>query len=364
MNIIEKKIPHFMAEKWDNVGLQIGHPGMQTKKILVAIDLLEEVAVEAIENRVDMIVTHHPFLFNPVKSLREDQFTGKVVSMLIRNKIALYCAHTNLDIAPEGINDVLAKKIKLGDVQILEQTGKRYYNKIVVYVPAGHEDRIRNAMTGAGAGWIGKYSHCTFQVKGTGTYMPREGTNPYIGNRGKLEKQEEYRLETVVPQEITSKVVRAVIDAHPYEEAAYDIFRMENKRDGYGLGRIGVLDKEMSLKKFADRVKKLLELDYLTISGDLNKKISKVALCGGSGGSLIEHAASKGADVYLTGDIKYHQAHQALSFDMAIIDAGHYGTEKISVDILKNFIDKELKKEHGGIKVIKSRVNVDPFFTL
>ncbi len=364
IDIIEAAAPPCMAEKWDNTGLQLGHPDKQVKKVMVAIDLLEEVAREAVEKQVDMIVTHHPFILKPVKSIREDHFTGKVASMLIRNGISLYCAHTNLDIAPGGINDMLAEKLELGDTRVLAETVKEYYNKIVVYVPAGHEDRVRDAMADAGAGWIGNYSHCTFQTQGTGTFKPADGTNPYIGTRGILEKVEEYRLETIVPREITSRVIDAVKDVHPYEEVAYDIFRLENRREGFGLGRIGVLDKEMSLKEFAGRVKELLGLEYVTVSGDLNKAISKVALCGGSGGSLIQQAVARGADVYVTGDIKYHQAHQALSLDMAIVDAGHYGTEKFSADILMGYIIQGARNKGKDIEVIKSCINVDPFIAL
>lgn len=364
MKIVENAVPSFMAEKWDNVGLQIGHPDKQVKTILVAIDLLEDVAREAVEKKVDMIVTHHPFIFDPVKSLREDYFIGKIASLLISNGIALYCVHTNLDIAPGGINDVLAEKLELDDTQLLAETGKRYYDKIVVYAPDGHENKIRDALTTAGAGWIGRYSHCTFQVKGTGTYMPQKGTNPYAGTQGKLEEAVEYRLETIVPQEITSSVVKSMMDVHPYEEVAYDIYRLENKREGYGLGRIGTLKKELYLEEFANKVKELFKLNYLIVSGNLNKKIFRVALCGGSGGSLIEQAVAKGVDVYLSGDIKYHQAHDALNNDMAVVDAGHYGTEIISVDILKDIIEKETKKKEVDVEIIKSGVNVNPFFAL
>jgi len=361
IEMLDKLAPESLAEKWDNVGLQIGSPEKRVKRILVAVDLLEEVAEEAVKKRADMIVTHHPFLFDSVKTLREDSFTGRVASMLIKNDIALYCAHTNLDSAPGGINHMLAQRINLKDVETLQVTDKRCFNKIVVFVPVGYEEDVRTAMAEAGAGWIGNYSHCAFQVKGTGTFMPGESTNPFIGQQGALERVEEIRLETIVPEEITSKVLGAMLKAHPYEEVAYDIYGLKNARKGYGLGRVGKLEKEMTLEEFAERVKEALELKYVRCSGKLDKKVLRVALCGGSGGSLIEEAASKGADVYLTGDIKYHDAHKAIGLGMAVVDAGHYGTEKVVVDIIKGHIEGEAKDMNVGIDVIASGVDIDPF---
>jgi dinuclear metal center YbgI/SA1388 family protein len=358
---MEKLAPVSLAEKWDNIGLQIGNPAKKVNRVLVAVDLLEEVAMEAVQENVDMVVTHHPFIFDPVKTLREDSFSGKVASMLIKNDIALYCTHTNLDSAPGGINHLLAEMLGLKGVKILQVSKERYYNKIVVFVPAGYEDRVRTAMAEAGAGWIGNYSHCTFQVRGTGTFMPGENTSPFIGEQGRLEKADEFRLETIVPEELTPRVVNAMVEAHPYEEVAYDIYGLKNEREGYGLGRIGMLPEEMALGELAGRVKHVLELKHVKCSGNLNGKVLKVALCGGSGGSLIEKAALMGADVYLTGDIKYHDAHKSLSLGMAVIDAGHYGTEKIAVDIIKNHIENEVRGLNEKLEVIKSRIDIDPF---
>lgn len=358
MNILA---PESLAEKWDNVGLQIGSPEKRVKRILVAVDLLEEVAEEAIEKRADMIVTHHPFLFDPVKTLRGDSFMGRVASMLIKNDIALYCAHTNLDSAPGGINHILVQRINLKDAEILQVTKERNFNKIVVFVPVGYEEDVRTVMAEAGAGWIGNYSHCAFQVKGTGTFLPGESTNPFIGRQGALERVEELRLETIVPEEITSKVLEAMLKAHPYEEAAYDIYGLKNERKGYGLGRVGRLEKAMTLEEFAEKVKDVLGLKYVRYSGKPDRKVSRVALCGGSGGSLIEEAASGGADVYLTGDIKYHDAHKALGLGMAVVDAGHYGTEKAAVDIIKGHIEEEAKVMKAEIDVMASGIDIDPF---
>lgn len=361
MRAMEGIAPVDLAERWDNVGLQVGDPDKPVHRILVALDLLEEVACEAVENKADMVITHHPLIMEGVKSLREDSFVGRVASLLIKHGIALYCAHTNLDIVAGGINDLLAEKLALREVRPLSPTRKINYNKIVVYVPAGYENSVRDAMAEAGAGWIGNYSHCTFQTKGTGTFMPREGANPFLGTRGELEKVEEYRLETIVPEELTFDVVKAMLKAHPYEEVAYDIYRLENERGYIGIGRIGILDEPVVLEEFAGRIKQVLGLEYTVVCGPLDREVRRVALCSGSGGSLIDRAAAMGADVYISGDIKYHQAHHALGLNIAVIDPGHYHTEKVSISFIKGHLERELG---GKVEVIESKINTNPFVIL
>jgi len=364
VSIMEKLAPEFMAEKWDNVGLQIGFTEKKVSRILVAVDLVEEVAREAVESRVDMIITHHPFFFDTVKTLREDRSTGRIAALLIKNGIALYCAHTNLDNAPGGINDYLVQLLGLREAKVLEPSAECGYDKIAVFVPAGHEDRVAMAMAKAGAGRIGSYSHCTFRAKGVGTFKPGDNTNPFIGETGRLEHVDEYRVETIVPSELTSHVVQAMLDAHPYEEAAYDIYGLKNKRRDFGPGRIGVLPEAVSLAEFINRVKQALGLKQVRCSGISGKIVERVALCGGSGGSLIDAAAAVGADVYLTGDIKYHDALKSLSLGMALVDAGHYDSEKAAVDIIKNHIDKQARGTVGGVEVLKSRTDINPFTIL
>ena len=359
--IMEKLAPELMAEKWDNVGLQIGSPGKRVKRILVALDLVEQVALEAAHIRADMIITHHPFIFDAVKTLREDRPFGRIAALLIKNDIALYCAHTNLDSAPGGINDLLVRLLGLRDARVLEPCEGCCYDKVVVFVPAGHEDKVAMTMAEAGAGWIGSYSHCTFRAKGIGTFKPGDGTTPFVGEPGKLERVEEYRIESIVPSELTRQVVQALLDVHPYQEVAYDIYRLGNKRGDYGLGRIGLLPDAVTLKEFAKKVKRVLGIKQVRCTGAPDGMVQRVALCGGSGASLIEAAAAGGADVLLTGDIKYHDAHKSLGIGMALVDAGHYGTEKIAVDIIKDHIEKQAGEAAAGVEVIKSRIDIDPF---
>jgi len=252
----------------------------------------------------------------------------------------------------------------IGDLRALEQPERLRYEKIVVFVPVGYEDKVAMAMADAGAGWIGNYSHCTFRAKGTGTFMPREGTNPFIGERGSLERVEEYRLETIVPAELTRQVVKAMLDAHPYEEAAYDVYALNNGRSDIGPGRIGVLPEPVPLGEFVKRVKDSLDLEWVKCTGDLDRLVKTVALCGGSGGSLIDKAAAKGADVFVSGDIKHHDGLKCRQLGMALVDAGHHGTEKIAIDIIKRHIERHIKGTDMEVEIMKSETNTNPFILL
>ena len=235
------------------------------------------------------------------------------------------------------------------------------YNKITVFVPAGYEDKVALAMAEAGAGHIGKYSHCTFRAKGTGTFMAGEGTNPFMGERGKLERAEEFRVETIVPSELTGSVVKAVLDAHPYEEVAYDVYALENGRGDIGPGRIGVLPEPVLLGELVKRVKSVLGLSQVKCEGNPERLVKTVALCGGSGGSLADTAAARRADVYITGDVKHHDALKCRGLGMAIIDAGHHGTEKVAPDIIKDHIERHVKGTDLGIEVINLKLTPIPF---
>jgi dinuclear metal center YbgI/SA1388 family protein len=364
IGIMEKLAPVSLAEEWDNVGLQIGSPDKKVSKVLVALDMTNRVAEEAVDKEVDMVITHHPFIFNPVKSLREDHYTGRIAASLIRHGIALYCVHTNLDNAPNGINQALADMLGLLDIEKLYITSAGAYNKLVVFVPEGYQDKVLMAAAEAGAGCIGNYSHCTFQAPGIGTFLPGGSTNPFIGKPGQLERADEYRMETIVPAELTQAVVDAVLKVHPYEEVAYDIYRLQNKRDGDGPGRIGRLPVSQTLAEFAKVVKELLGVGYIRLSGRPDRQVTKVALCGGSGGSLIDRAVQMSADVFITGDIKYHDAQRALEQGMAIIDAGHYGTEIIAVDIIRRHIENEINALGGQAEVMISETYADPFINV
>lgn len=358
---IEQLAPKKLAYDWDNVGLQIGDPRENIKKILISLDLTEEVIQEAIENKINMIVTHHPFIFKPLKQIRFDQPSGKLIKIMIENKINLYVAHTNLDIANQGLNDMLAEKLSLENIEVLSQREEEKLYKIAVYVPKGYEEELRNVLGNKGAGYIGNYSHCTFQLSGTGTFKPLEGTKPFIGNIGQIEYVDEYRLETIVSQSNLSKVVKAMIKAHPYEEVAYDIYPLENKGKSFGIGRVGYLATPIAYEDFLLKVKKELSIEYLRTAGPKALSIQKVALCTGSGAEFMYQAKRKGADIYITGDIKYHEAQMAKDLDLSLIDAGHFATEIIMIEGLKKYLDQAFQKDKNDVEVMMSKMNKDFF---
>lgn len=358
---LEQLAPKRFAEHWDNVGLQVGDPSATISKVIVALDVTPEVLNEAVQQEADMIVTHHPFFFDEIKSIRFDQPIGSMIRIAVARGINIYSAHTNLDIAPGGVNDYLANGLDLLDAEPLAGTYEEAFYKIVVFVPKGHEDVVRDAIAGAGAGHIGNYSHCTFQTEGTGTFKPLEGSHPFIGSVGRLEKADEYRLETIVSESLKHKVIAAMLKAHPYEEVAYDIYPLANEPKRLGLGRIGRLNSPVTLKQLCEQVKLLLGNKTVRYCGDLDKCVQKVAVCGGSGMSTLSKAYFKGADVLVTGDVKYHDARNALSLGVSIIDAGHFETELPVVKLLAGYLQKFLTDNGYETEVIVSQAEKSPF---
>ncbi|MED4754213.1 Nif3-like dinuclear metal center hexameric protein [Brevibacillus choshinensis] len=357
---VERLAPKSLAMEGDKIGLHVGTLQKQVKKVMIALDVLESVVDEAIAEGVDLIVAHHAVIYRPLKNIRTDLAAGRVFEKLIKHDIAVYTAHTNLDVAVGGMNDWLAEAIGLTKVDVLDVLQREAWKKLVVFVPVTHRDAVFQGVSDAGAGWIGNYSHCSFQTEGTGTFLPREGTNPYIGTAGNLEKVEEVRLEMVVPASRQSAVVKAMLSAHPYEEVAYDIIPLEQSGQGYGIGRIGLLPEPMTLRELAELVKERFSLKGLRVVGDLDAQVKKVAVVGGDGSSFASKAIFKGADVYVTGDIGYHTAHDAQADGLSIIDAGH-NIEKIMKQKLAAYLIEQLKANGYQTEVVASTVHTDPF---
>ncbi|MGF7396129.1 Nif3-like dinuclear metal center hexameric protein [Thermoanaerobacterium thermosaccharolyticum] len=358
--MIDKLAPHKCAEDWDNIGLLVGNPQKDVSTVMVALDATKDVVKEAISKEVDMIITHHPIIFRPLKNVRTDNPAGEIISLLVKEDIPVYSAHTNFDAAKGGMNDILCNILGIYNEEILQVTYKEGYKKIVVYVPIGYEEIVKTAMCNAGAGFIGNYSDCTFQSIGIGSFKPLEGTNPFIGEIGKVENTQEVRIETIAPEKLVNRIISAMLKVHPYEEVAYDIYPVETLYDEYGIGRIGYI-KGTTLGDLANDVKAKLGLKNLRVVGDLRKTINKVAICGGSGGNLVSISAFKGADVLITGDVGYHDAVDARHLGLAIIDAGHFGTEKISVNFIAEYIRDEVQKMNIDLNVITSEIQSDPF---
>lgn len=354
---LENWAPKHLAYDWDPIGLQIGDLNSPCKKILVTLDVLESVVDEAIENDVNLIVAHHPLMFKPFDKIDLETPKGRIVKKLIQHEITVYAAHTNLDIAKGGVNDLLAERLGLMDLEVLVETEKEKLFKFVVFVPNDYEAEVRNAVSEAGAGHIGEYSHCTYRIEGRGTFKPLAGSEPFIGNQNELTKVEEVRLETIARESDLQGIIKAAKDAHPYEEMAYDIYPLEISGDSIGLGRIGFLEKEVPLKTFIADLKKALDVQNVRLTGNLKQNVKKVAILGGSGEKFYQYALNKGADVYVTGDVTFHHAQDAEALGLNLIDAGHY-IEKIIKKGLKDYLTKMLNDD---VKIIESEVNTDPF---
>ena len=349
ISIMEEHFPPCLAEAWDNSGLQLGSTNKAIKKVAVALDLDESILNQALELKVAMIITHHPLFFKPLKQINYATPVGRIIQRIVKAGISVYTAHTNLDAAEKGLNQILAELLGLQDIDLLGNSKKEELYKLVTFVPASHCEEVRQAINGAGAGFIGNYSDCSFRVRGTGTFRPGAGTQPFLGQVGELEEADEFRLETVVRKRELAQVLQAMQEAHPYEEVAFDIFRLEQAGKGYSMGRCGFLPEETTLGDYARQVKETLGLEAVRVVGDLNKVVRKVAIVSGSGASLIPGISQQGVELLVTGDLKYHEARDAEALGLAIIDAGHQGTEEIISAHLSGFLQQECQKR--GMKV-------------
>lgn len=355
-NVMEKWAPLHLAYDWDNVGLQIGSECKKTTKILTSLDVTEKVVNEAIEKGVNLIIAHHPLFFQATKQINIDEWKGKLIQKIVKNDISVYATHTNFDIANGGMNDILCEKLSIQNPSIIEQTYNEKLYKLIVYIPQEDVKKVHQALGDAGAGHIGNYSHCAFQSSGVGTFKPEEGTNPHIGEINDQTFVDEVKLEMILKETEISQIIAVLKKVHPYEEVAYDLILLGNKGTKFGLGRIGNLKNSMSLQSLLCRINSIFNPSQLRYVGDLNKEIKKVAIIAGSGEKFIEKVIQMGADVFITGDVTFHQAQEAAEMGLAIIDPGHYVEE-----VIKESIQQYLQKYFPGLTILPSEVNTDPF---
>lgn len=353
--------PTSLAEDWDNVGLQVGDNSQEVENVLIALDFNSDVLKEALNKDCQLIITHHPFLFKGIKSINTQNESGRLIFKLIQNNIALFSAHTNLDIVKGGLNDYLMKKLNIKNSSILKVTEKEIYYKMVVFIPKDHLEKVKRALYKKGAGNYKNYSHSGFYLPGKGNFKPLKDSEPYLGKKNKLNEVEEYRFETIVAAENLNKVIRELLQVHPYEEPAWDLYKIKNLKKEKGIGRIGNLKKAIDLDKFLDEIKKIYNLELLKVVKAKNK-IKKIALCSGSGADFINDAYYKGADLYLTGDIKYHEAQKAEELGLTLVDIGHYGSEKFVRDLLVEKLNqKAAQKLKRKLNFLKSELKTRPW---
>jgi dinuclear metal center YbgI/SA1388 family protein len=359
----EEWVPRKLAYENDRIGLLVGTLDKPIRRVMVTLDVLENVADEAAAKHVDLIIAHHPVIFHPLRRMLTDEGQGKIVTQCVKNDVAVYAAHTNLDIAEGGVNDMLMEELGLTDTEILQETYREPLYKLVVYVPVGHLRQVRQALVDAGAGAIGRYSGCTFTAKGEGTFLPGVDTHPFIGTPGRPERTAEGRLETVVPEHLLKQVMPVMLKAHPYEEPAYDIFPMKNEGKAYGLGRIARLPEAVRFSDFCLTVKAKLGLDGLRAVGPLDRMVQSIAVSGGDGNSLIPYARRRGADVLISGDIYYHTAHDALLCGLNVIDAGHH-IESVMKPGVARFLRQAIHAAACDTEVLVSESITNPFHFL
>ena len=335
---IEAFAPLSLQEDYDNSGLIIGRPESEVHGALLCIDVTEPIIEEAISKRCDVIIAHHPIIFKGIRQITGGNATERMIELAIRNGIAIYAAHTNLDNAVSGVNAMLSQKIGLRNCKVLKPV-KGLLRKLVTFCPADHAAAVRNELFRAGAGHIGNYDNCSFNTTGIGSFRALENANPFVGEKNEFHLENEVRIETVFPAFLQSRIIRALLAIHPYEEVAFDIYKLENNFEAAGAGMIGELQQAMDEQEFLLHIKQLMGGSTIRHTALTGKKISHVALCGGSGSFLINTAIAAGADVFLSGDIKYHDFFMAEGKIM-LADIGHYESEQFTKELLFTLLTK------------------------
>ena len=338
ISYIESFIPLFYQESYDNAGLIVGDSNQNISSALICTDITEEVINEAIENKSNLIISHHPVIFNGLKKITGKTFTERIVIKAIQNNISLYSSHTNLDSIIDGINSKFCEKIGLTNCKILQPL-KNELRKLVTFVPVEYANNVRNAIFEAGAGYIGNYDCCSYNTDGKGTFRASQNAKPFVGNIGELHFENEIKIETIFQKNSQENILNALIKSHPYEEVAYDIYPLENKFEKAGMGMIGELKTETDELTFLNSLKKIFDIKQLRYSKLLNKNIKRVAVCGGSGYSLLSEAIKQNADIFVSADFKYHQFFEADN-KIIIADIGHYESEHFAKEIIYDLLIK------------------------
>ncbi|HBX50489.1 MAG: Nif3-like dinuclear metal center hexameric protein [Bacteroidetes bacterium RIFOXYA12_FULL_35_11] len=352
--LFESVAPLSYQESYDNCGLQIGNPDAEIKAVLLTIDVTEEVVDEAISIGANLIIAHHPLIFAPLKKITGANYVERSILKAIKNDIAIYAAHTNFDSITGGVNSKICEKLELKNCSILSPVSGEL-KKLVFFVPVDYAQKVREAIFTAGAGQIGNYDMCSFNIEGNGTFRAGAGAEPFTGKIGMLHSEAETRVETIFPKAIQGAVLNALLHSHPYEEVAYDIYPLDNKYKKIGMGMIGKLEQETDTRVFLEKLKNVFLIKSLKHSAIHKKTINKIAVCGGSGSFLIKQAISANADIFITGDVKYHNFFDAEN-KIIIVDAGHFETEQFTKEIFYDL----LIKNFNTFAVHFSEKNINP----
>jgi dinuclear metal center YbgI/SA1388 family protein len=345
-----------LQEQYDNAGLITGSPGWECQGIICSLDATEEVVKEAMAKKCNLIVAHHPIIFSGLKKINGKNYVEKTIITAIKNDIAIYAVHTNLDNVIDGVNGKMAKMMGLQNLSILlpkENTLK----KLFTFVPVNKAEDVRNAIFSAGGGQIGNYSECSFNAEGTGTFKAGPGAEPYVGNIGKQHEEKELKIEVVIPASLEGAIVAAMKAAHPYEEVAYDVVALSNRHPQTGSGILGELGKPMEEEAFLSLLKSTFHLNIIRHTQLTGRPIKKIALCGGAGSFLIASALRASADIYITADMKYHEFFDA-NGRMVIADIGHFESEQFTISLLQEVLEQKFPT----FAVLKTEVRTNPVF--
>lgn len=354
VSVLESKAPPGLQESYDNSGLLTGRWDQEVTGILVCLDVIPEVLEEAANRGCNFIVSHHPPFFSGMKRFSGDSLQEEILIRAIRSDTILYACHTNLDSVADGVSGKLAAKLGLINQRILVPREDDLI-KLVCFIPASHLQAVSQSIFAAGAGSIGNYDNCSFQMSGNGTFKAGKDSHPYAGSIGEVHYEPETRFETILPKHYLKQVVQAMLKSHPYEEVAYDLYPIINKNPALGLGIIGELARDSSEPEFLSVVKEVLGLPVIRHSRLQNRRVRKIALCGGSGIQFMNQAAISGADIYLTSDIKYHSWFDVPD-DLVLADIGHFESEQFAINVLADSLIENFPK----FAVYLTEVNTNP----
>lgn len=364
IDFMEGWAPISLAESWDNPGFMLGDRRQELSGIMTTLDVTPEALQAAKEHHCNLLISHHPFIFKGLKSLDVKTPLGQMIAFAIKHDIAIYSAHTNLDIANGGLNDMLAQRLGLKDIKGLVKEGAKRVYKLTTYVPLEAAEQVRRALGDGGAGLLGNYSHCSFSAEGEGRFKACLGANPYIGEEGTMTCVKEVQIQCLVDESHLASVLTVMRANHPYEEVAYEVIPLHQPIHYHYLGRIGHLPRAMTLSQFVDYLQALLPHSRLRLAGKSCESIQTVALCSGGGAEFISTAKAKGADVYVTGDVKYHDAQKAKELSLLCVDAGHFGTEEIVAQGLQERLQGWIEDQGWSLPVLVNEGQEDFFFSL
>jgi dinuclear metal center YbgI/SA1388 family protein len=351
---LNQEFPIADQEDWDNCGLLIGYPYQEVTSALLCVDVTEEIVEEATRLKCGLIISHHPLIFGGLKRITGKTYVERIVQNAIKNNIAIYAIHTNLDNHINGLNYLLASKLGLSNLKILRPKPDML-RKIVTFCPPDHAEKVRNAIFEAGAGRIGNYDSCSYNSLGEGSFRANANADPFTGEIDKLHFEKEVKIEAIYPVYLEQQIIAGMIKAHPYEEVAYDIMLLGNKNTYRGSGIIGNIEPEILVYDFFEKVKKVCGLPLIKYNGNLDNRVATIALCGGSGSFLIRDAMKAGAQVFLTADLKYHD-YFLPEGKMVLGDIGHYESEQFSKDL----IAQVLMKKFPNFAALKTNTNSNP----